>query len=218
MPVVTLTTLLSPVRGGQRNYLDRVYPANLWKTGQTTSYYPGDDGALQMGVVWPSPRFSDNGDGTVTDNLTGLVWLQDTDCLVSTSWQNAHDTVADFNVNPGSYSCDAYDTQEHRKGWRVPNRKELFSLIDFSRSGPALPLGHPFLNVVTQNVFWTSTTYHYNNPQSPAAWVVYVLSHGAVSIFLKEHGQPNVWPVRGSTFRSYAGKAMPWIPLLLLED
>ena len=38
------------------------------KTGQTTSYATGDDGQLEKGVAWPYPRFTDNGDGTVTDN------------------------------------------------------------------------------------------------------------------------------------------------------
>lgn len=50
------------------------------RTGQTTSYAPGDDGDLQKGVAWPVPRFTDNEDGTVTDNLTGLIWLTNADC------------------------------------------------------------------------------------------------------------------------------------------
>jgi hypothetical protein len=41
------------------------------KTGQTTAYVAGNDGYLEKGVAWPDPRFTDNGDGTVTDNLTG---------------------------------------------------------------------------------------------------------------------------------------------------
>ena len=46
------------------------------KTGQTTSYGTGDDGALQKGVAWPTPRFTDNSNGTVTDNLTRLIWMK----------------------------------------------------------------------------------------------------------------------------------------------
>jgi hypothetical protein len=42
------------------------------QTGQTTSYAAGDDGAIQAGVPWPSPRFTDHGNGTVRDNLTGF--------------------------------------------------------------------------------------------------------------------------------------------------
>jgi len=41
----------------------------LPKTGQTTSYATGDDGDLQKGATLPTPRFTDNGNGTVTDNL-----------------------------------------------------------------------------------------------------------------------------------------------------
>ena len=53
------------------------------KTGQTVSYALGDDGDLQKGVMWPVPRFTDNGSGTVTDNLTGLIWLKDANCFGS---------------------------------------------------------------------------------------------------------------------------------------
>ena len=40
-----------------------------------------DDGLLRAGIEWPAPRFTDNGDGTVTDSLTGLMWLKDGGCL-----------------------------------------------------------------------------------------------------------------------------------------
>jgi hypothetical protein len=46
------------------------------KTGQTESFATGDDGDLQMCVSWPTPWFIDNGDETVTDKLTGLIWTQ----------------------------------------------------------------------------------------------------------------------------------------------
>ena len=49
--------------------------APIPKTGQTTSYETGDDGELEKGVLWPDPRFTDNGNGTATDKLTGLIWL-----------------------------------------------------------------------------------------------------------------------------------------------
>jgi hypothetical protein len=54
-------------------------------TGQTTCWDingnpisfsgTGMDGEIRAGVAWPTPRFTDNGDGTATDNLTGLTWL-----------------------------------------------------------------------------------------------------------------------------------------------
>ncbi len=49
---------------------------NLAATGQTTTYAAGDDGALRKGTAWPEVRFTVNGDGTVTDHLTGLIWLE----------------------------------------------------------------------------------------------------------------------------------------------
>ena len=46
-------------------------PVDVPKTGQITSYAVGDDGDLQTGVAWPEPRFANNRDGTITDNMTG---------------------------------------------------------------------------------------------------------------------------------------------------
>ncbi len=41
----------------------------------------GQDGAIQAGVAWnDSTRFTNNGNGTITDNLTGLIWLQNANC------------------------------------------------------------------------------------------------------------------------------------------
>ncbi|KJR41414.1 protein of unknown function DUF1566 [Candidatus Magnetoovum chiemensis] len=74
--------------------LTRGDSASLGKTGQTVSYRAGDDGDLQKGVSLPEPRFTDNGDGTVTDNHTGLMWLKDANCLKITTieWDTAIDS------------------------------------------------------------------------------------------------------------------------------
>ncbi len=65
-------------------------PAAVWRTGQTACYSSGgalvpcagtsQDGDIQAGATWPMPRFTDNSDGTVTDNLTGLTWLKNANC------------------------------------------------------------------------------------------------------------------------------------------
>ena len=52
------------------------------KTGQTAPTTAGADGALRKGVAWPTPRFTDNKNGTVTDNLTGLIWIQNANIFV----------------------------------------------------------------------------------------------------------------------------------------
>jgi hypothetical protein len=66
---------------------------SLPKTGQTTSYAPGDDGDLEKGVTWPDPRFIASSD-CVTDNLTGLMWAKNANLPSGTkTWQQALDYV-----------------------------------------------------------------------------------------------------------------------------
>lgn len=67
-------------------------------------------------------------------------------------------------INNGDYGdCSAGFTD-----WRLPNRNELYSLVDFSRSAPALQSGHPFTNVMTWR-YWSSSA----RQETPhEAWVV----------------------------------------------
>ncbi|MEA2014598.1 MAG: DUF1566 domain-containing protein [Thermodesulfobacteriota bacterium] len=169
-----------PIRTGQTG------STKIPKTGQATSYADGDDGDLQRGAEWPVPRFTDNGDGTVTDNLTGLMWLKGV-CIQDKTWQEALDSIADFNDNPESLNwCGGYTGTYN--DWRLPNKNELHSLTDFSQYRPALPSGHPFL-YIDNNSCWTSTT---SAILEECKWYV-SMSDGGVSYC----GNPNVaWPVR----------------------
>lgn len=56
---------------------------NIPLTGQNYSYTTGDDGFYLNGINSPNPRFIDNNDGTITDNLTGLTWLKNANCIAS---------------------------------------------------------------------------------------------------------------------------------------
>jgi hypothetical protein len=94
------------------------YPAPVEKTGQTTSYATGDDGDLERGVAWPNPRFTNNGDGTVTDNLTGLIWLQDANCFGLKNWDN---TLSACN-GLANGQCGLTDGS-NAGDWKLPNRK-----------------------------------------------------------------------------------------------
>ena len=163
-------------------------PAQVSKTGQVTPYVAGDDGVLQPGVVWPVPRFTNNGNGTVTDNLTGLVWMQNANCWERQTWTNALAKVA--GLNAGSQSCTGYTTGTHTN-WHLPTKRELMSLIDSGRSYPALPSGHPFSGVQTNN-YWSSTT---NANNTSNAWYV-DLNNGYVNGYDKTISS-YVWPVRG---------------------
>jgi hypothetical protein len=162
-------------------------PAPVEKTGQTTSYATGDDGELERGVAWPNPRFTDNLDGTITDNLTGLIWLKDANCFGQRTWNEA---LTDCN-GLASGSCGVTDSSS-AGDWRLSNVKELFSLVDFENISPALPSGHPFNNVQS-DYYWSSTSIAGN--VSEHAWAVWMVAGTAAY-----DNKPNihdVWPVRG---------------------
>ena len=104
------------------------------KTGQQESYGNNDDGMLRKGRELPEQRFTDNLDGTLTDNLTGLIWISDAYCAnhfisgaASGSWQDAFEYVKALNNNTLISFCRGYSGQFD--DWRVPNINELQSLI-----------------------------------------------------------------------------------------
>jgi hypothetical protein len=155
-------------------------PSGLPDTGQTKCYDDqsreipcagatclGQDGHYATGC--PSEgRFTDNGDGTVTDHCTGLMWQKDT---------------ADVNgdgIADGLQWCDAIAYCENLTlgggvaawdDWRLPNVRELQSIVDYGRQGP--PIDPVFIAQVEVGAFlsfyWSSTLY-VDNPN--AAWGV----------------------------------------------
>jgi hypothetical protein len=102
----------------------------------------------------PAPDFANNGNGTVTDNVTGLVWEQcsagqsGADCGAGAAgtytWQGALDYCNGLSLAGSS-------------GWRLPNVKELESITDDSRYSPAID-GTYFPNTAASGC-WSSTTY-----------------------------------------------------------
>jgi len=162
-------------------------PAPVPQTGQTTSFATGDDGDVQAGVVPPDPRFMDNMDGTITDNLTGLIWLKNANCFGPRTWAQA---LTDANtLNSGE--CGLMDGSAEGD-WYLPNRNELTSLLDLEKFNPAVPTGHPFMNF--QSFYWSSTTVA-TAPVS--AWFVDFVN-GLVSFNIKT-GNVFVLPVRGGS-------------------
>jgi hypothetical protein len=139
---------------------------SLAATGQQTSYVPGDDGTLHKGVAWPAQRFVDHSDGTVTDTLTGLIWLKDAGCLPPALWTAA---LTEANQLAGG-SCGLSDGSKAGQ-WRLPNLVELESIVDVSASNPALTPGNPFTNV-SNTTYWSSTSYFGGQGGSPNAWAI----------------------------------------------
>jgi hypothetical protein len=142
----------------------------------------GQDGETQAGVAWPSPRFSDNGDGTVSDNLTGLVWLKDANCTDASGGIARGDGLLDWpsaltwSNNLSGGKCGLSDNSA-RGDWRLPNINELRSLVDYSRHDPDLPAGHPFSNV-RSIWYWSSTS----NPVFTAGAFTVGMSRGSIHV------------------------------------
>jgi hypothetical protein len=189
----------------------RALAKRVAKTGQTTCWNAdgtvipcvgtGQDGQYQAGIdpvvtaifgtayntpAWTGVRFTDNGDGTVTDSLTALIWLKNANCFGARLWATA---LSDANAL-ASGSCGLSDGSV-AGAWRLPNGNELHSLIDPTQSNPALPAGHPFTGVQSDN-YWTSTTVDYHTSGA----VVVALPTGAL-VGAEKAGAIYVWPVRG---------------------
>ena len=163
-------------------------PAMPLQTGQTTCYGAnggvipcagtGQDGEFQNGI----PRsFTDNGDGTVTDDATGLMWekISDDGSIHDKddgyTWQNAFDSkIAALNAATFAGYND----------WRLPNRFELFSLVNPTTANATFPEFDtgcvPGCTVLTCSCTrltftWSSTTYPYIPDR---AWNVVFGVHG----------------------------------------
>ncbi|UCE17670.1 MAG: DUF1566 domain-containing protein [Gemmatimonadota bacterium] len=139
-------------------------------------------------------RWCDNGDGTVTDLTTCLVWLKKADWGGQKMWvdgigyDDAHTRAGILKA--GSAGADLSDGSTEGD-WRLPTKTELYDLThgteqvrsDTPRAFSGVELGS----------YWSSTTLA-DLPNY--AWIV-VMSDGSVHHFNKSYSVPFVWPVRG---------------------
>ncbi|QGY39395.1 DUF1566 domain-containing protein [Pseudodesulfovibrio cashew] len=129
--------------------------------------------------------FLDNGDGTVSDRATGLTW-QRKDSGGTKNWRQA--LAYCENLELGG-----------RTDWRLPNAKELQSIVDYTRSPPATgsaAIDPIFAVTEPESYFWTSTT-HLSGPRPDrAVYVAFGRAMGyfappgssAAKLFLDVHG------------------------------
>jgi hypothetical protein len=185
------------------------------QTGQTDCYDidgsiidcagTGQDGEYQYGTPCPEPRFTDNLDGTVTDNCTGLIWLKIADCGGTKTWADAltfANSLYDGWTGDGSGGDCGLSDGSLAGDWRLPNIKELVSLIHIGYYEPAVPntsgLGKwseedPFTGV-RSDFYWSSSTYA---PVTTSAWHMFMYigraNYGVKTSYIGYYA----WPVRG---------------------
>jgi hypothetical protein len=173
-------------------------PGQAWKVdvgGGRMLKARTSDGALVWPVCLPETagemgqnalsanRFVLEGEG-VLDTVTNLVWRRDADpARRLLSWPEALAQAAELDR-----------AARQNGGWRVPNIRELESLMDLAADSPALTPGHPFVNV--PEVCWSSTTSLY---EPRYAWALYTRD-GMVGVGFKAQAGFSLWPVRDSGF------------------
>jgi hypothetical protein len=133
------------------------------------------------------PNLTDNGDGTVTDNLTGLTWEQKTE---------ENDTDSHTYNDAVSYCADL--TLGGQDDWRVPTRKEHSTILNYGTTSPSLDTDYfPYYTSSSPNFayYWTSSEY---SDDSSQVWLIR-LAFGLIDIAPKTPDPYRIRCVRGST-------------------
>lgn len=110
---------------GQETCYGAEQPINCPATGEA---FFGQDAQINGS----QPSYNDNGDGTVTDNVTQLMWAKSPDLngdgVINVSDKLSYDDAA---AQAGDFALAGYDD------WRLPTIKEMYSLMDFSGVDPS---------------------------------------------------------------------------------
>ena len=121
--------------------------------GPGEDYYGQDGNLIHNGM-----SFTDNADGTLTDNVTDLLWQQAASATAQT-WSQAVS------------SCDALNAAAlggHTSGWRLPDLVELHSIMDLSQTTGAAAID-PVFTGTQAAAYWTSTE---DADDSANAWIL----------------------------------------------
>ena len=119
----------------------------------------GQDGYYQAGIA---PAYTDNGDGTISDAATGLMWKKCSEGKTGVTCATGANATKTWTQ--ALAVCEA-DTTGGHTDWRLPNIMELFSIVDFGRAAPSI---NPLFNLQT-DTYWSSTSQKQGTDQ---AWSV----------------------------------------------
>jgi hypothetical protein len=150
LPGPTIDTEFFPNTAASWYWSNTPFEINMyyaWGIGFDYGYgydgYKGSGGYVRaVRGEQPGSFYTDNGDGTVTDISTGLMWQQAGFSKAKT-WEQALAYCEDLNL--GGYT-----------DWRMPTFKELQSLVDFSRYNPAIDT--TYFPDTALSYYWSSTT------------------------------------------------------------
>ncbi|OAG28517.1 Lcl C-terminal domain-containing protein [Thermodesulfatator autotrophicus] len=147
----------------------------------------GQDGEFRFGENL-SPRFKVKGE-LVKDLLTGLIWPKDALLFpFPMSWEETLLQVKELSRQKFLGRTD----------WRLPNRRELRSLLYLEAKNPVLEPEHPFENVF-HGWYWTSTTAAIN-PRY--AWNIHF--GGGRMFYSRKDEERLLWPVAGKNLKLFA--------------
>jgi hypothetical protein len=163
----------------QRDCYQDVYPYEAVPCAGT-----GQDGQYIQNPL----SYSDNGDGTVRDNNTGLVWQQQAGGTIY-DWYRASGTY-DATYNPTTEDVCGSLTLGGASDWRLPSRRELLGLVDFAVGSPGPTVNAVYFPDTQALPHWSSTT-----SGSTTALPVDFSYGGSVSKF--KYREYNVRCVRG---------------------
>lgn len=204
-----------PVRGGTGGaiQLRKTGQQGCWNAGGTSVNCAGtgQDGQTQLGVAWPDPRFTDNGNGTMSDNLTGLMWSRNAGTPDPAACRpdilDGLDGYLLWDSLPAYYRCLNENAFLGYRDWRMPNRQELLSLVHYGVTYPTYEAGsrswlasQGFTGVEQEYPSSTTLNSAYYDGQSGRSGYAFYLHLGIQDGRMDQSskwGTWRTWPVRG---------------------
>ena len=144
--------------------------------------------------VSSSNRYTDNGDGTITDNHSRVIWLKNADCFGEQEWETAIQNAANLATGQCGLSDGSISGM-----WRLPSLKEWKTMVDkedkqsFSDTADTGKwIEGDIFTGVQLDYYWSTIPF---SGSTTRAWSIN-LNHGRVTYYDVKTATNYVWPVR----------------------